>query len=404
MHRISLATLAVAVLSPTAVLGTVLTLDDALERARREAPAVVAARLRPDEARGRLAGASVLLRDNPVLEAAGGRRESDRGVSTDIDTGISQSFELGGRRPSRITGAQAEVESQAARAADTTRQVLSEVAASFLRALAAQDRVRVLHVNEEIATDLLRVAERRHQAGDIADLEVNVARVAASRAHADLRAAEADRERAMSELKVALGIEANELLEVRGDLRARRAHPLAELVTAAADRPDLRALAADVREAEAEVRLGEGFRWPDLGVRVGYKREEGADIPLARVSVSLPVFANGQEQRITGTARARRLRLELDARRRAIEVEVRAGFNAYLHLVDGVEDLERRALPVLDDNDALTRRSYESGELSLPDYLLVRRETLGARLDYVERSLEAALATVELEARAGILR
>jgi cobalt-zinc-cadmium efflux system outer membrane protein len=339
-----------------------------------------------------------------VVEAAGGRRESDRGVSTDIDTGIRQSFELGGRRRSRITGAQAEVESQTAGAADTTRQVLSEVAASFLRALAAQDRLRVLGANEEIAADLLRVAERRHQAGDIADLEVNVARVAASRARADLRAAEAARERAMSELKVALGIEANELLEVRGDLRARRAHQLAELVTAAAERPDLRSLAADIREAEAEARLGEGYRWPDLGVRVGYKREEGADIPLAGVSVSLPVFANGQEQRITGAARARRLRLELDARRRAIEVEVRAGFDAYRRVVDGVEDLERRALPVLDDNDVLARRSYEVGGLSLPEYLLVRRETLGARLDYVERSLEAALAAVELETRAGMLR
>src|SRR5205807_53317 len=154
----------------------------------------------------------VLLRDNPVVEAAGGRRESDRGVSTDIDTGISQTFELGGRRRSRITGAQAEVESQTAGAADTTRQVLSEVAASFLRALAAQERLRVLTTNEGIATDLLRVAERRHQAGDIADLELNVARIAASRAHSDVRAAEAARERAMAELRVALGIEASEPL------------------------------------------------------------------------------------------------------------------------------------------------------------------------------------------------
>ena len=56
MHRIALATLAVALLSPRAVLGTVLTLNDALERARREAPGVLAARLRSDEARGRLAG------------------------------------------------------------------------------------------------------------------------------------------------------------------------------------------------------------------------------------------------------------------------------------------------------------------------------------------------------------
>ncbi|HJQ82854.1 MAG TPA: TolC family protein [Candidatus Binatia bacterium] len=403
MHRIPVATLAVAVCSPTAVLGTVLTLDGALERARREAPAVLAARLRPDEGRGRLAGASVLLRENPVVEGAGGRRDSDRGVSTDIDTGISQTFELGGQRRWRVSGAQAEVESRTADAADTERRVLSEVAAAFLRAIAAEDRVRVLRANDEIAIDLLHVAERRHEAGDIADLELNVARVAASRAHADVRTAEAAREHAVADVKVALGFDAGEPLELRGDLRPRPGRPLDDLLVAAAERPDLRALAADVREAEAEARLGERFRWPDLGVRLGYKREEGADTPMAGVSVALPVFANGQEQRITGAARARRLRLELEARKRAIEVEVRAGFEAHRRLADGVGDLERRAIPVLDDSDSLTRRSWEAGELSLVDYLLVRRETVGARLDYVERSLEAALAAVELEARSGVL-
>ena len=50
MHRISKAALCAAVLSSRPVLGTVLTLDDALARARRESPAIVTARLRPDEA------------------------------------------------------------------------------------------------------------------------------------------------------------------------------------------------------------------------------------------------------------------------------------------------------------------------------------------------------------------
>lgn len=404
MNSISRAALAVALLSPRAVLGTVLTLEDALERARREAPGVLAARLRPDEARGRLAGASALLRDNPVIEGGAGRRDAERGVSTDIDTSISQTFELGGRRRSRVAGAQALVQRETASADDAARQVLTDVASAFLRALAAEERLRVLRANGEVAADLLRVAERRHEAGDIADLDVNLARVAAARARAEVRAAEAARNRALGALKVILGTDAAEPLEVRDDLRARRVRPLDELLVAAADRPDLRALAADVRAAEAEARLGEGFRWPDLGVRVGYEREEDADIPQAGLSVSLPVFARGQEQRVTGAARARRLRLELAARRRAVEVEVRAAFDAYLRLVEGVEDLERHALPLLDDNDALARRSYEAGELSLPDYLLVRRETLGTRIDHVERSLEAVLAAVELEARAGVLR
>jgi outer membrane protein, heavy metal efflux system len=403
MKRMSWAALVVAVSSPPAS-GTVLTLEDALERARREAPAILAARLRVVEAGGRLAAASTLLQDNPVLEGAAGRRDAEGSVSTDVAASLTQTIELGGRRGARMRGAEAEIQRDTASAADTARQVLSEVASAFLRAVAAGDRLRVVRADEEAAADLLRVAERRHRAGDVADLEWNLARVAASRARAEVHAAAAARSRALGEVRVLLGLDGAEPLEVRDDLRGRRAAPLGELLVAAVDRPDLRALAADVRAAEAEAQLGGGFRWPDVGVRLGYEREEGADIPLAGLSVSLPVFATGQAERIAGAARARRLRLELEARRRAVDAEVRAAFDAYRRLVEGAGDLERGALPLLDDNDALTRRSYEAGELGLPDYLLVRRETLGARLDYVERSLDAALAAVELEARAGVLR
>jgi cobalt-zinc-cadmium efflux system outer membrane protein len=405
MVRIPLAAAsAVVMLAARPVFATVLTFDGALDRARREAPAILAARLRPDDARGRLAGASVLLRDNPVLDFASGRRDSDRGISTDIDTGLGQTFELGGQRHARIQGARAGVEQELATAEKTIRETLRDVATAFLRAIASEQRVSVLRQNEAVAADLLSVAERRHTAGDIPDLDLNVARVAAARARADVGAAESARDLAIRDLKVVLGIDAAEPTEVRGDLRSHHSRPLPELLVAVADRPDLRALADEARVADAEAQLGRGSRWPDVGLRLGYKREEDADIPLAGVSVSLPVFVNGQEQRATGAARARRLRVELNARLRAAEVEVRAGFDAYRRLAEAIDDLERHALPVLEENDALTRRAYESGELSLPDYLLVRRETLGTRLDYVERSLEGALSAVDLENRAGVLR
>jgi cobalt-zinc-cadmium efflux system outer membrane protein len=405
MVRVPLAAAAAAVLLvPGPVSATVLTFEDALDRARREAPAVVAARLRPDEARGRLAGAAVLLRENPVLEVTGGRRESDRGVSTDVETALGQTFELGRRRHARIAGARADVEQALASVEETTRETLRDVAAAFLRAVAAAERVDILAENEAVAARLLAAAERRHAAGDVSDLDAGVARVAAVRTRAGRRAAEAARELAIRDLKVALGIDAGEPVDVRGDLRARRPSPLPALLAAVPDRPDFRALREEARAADAEARLGAALRWPDVGVHVGYKREEDADVPLAGVSVSVPVFANGQVERATGAARARRLRVALHAGLRAAEVEIRAGFAAQRRLDDAVADLERHALPVVARNEGLVRRGYEAGELSLPDYLLVRREALDARLDHVDRALDAALAAVDVESRAGVLR
>jgi hypothetical protein len=51
-----------------------LTYEQALERARSRAPLILAAQDRIEEARGRLLGAKVLLRDNPLLSFSGGPR------------------------------------------------------------------------------------------------------------------------------------------------------------------------------------------------------------------------------------------------------------------------------------------------------------------------------------------
>jgi cobalt-zinc-cadmium efflux system outer membrane protein len=372
--------------------------------ARDRAPGIVSARTRIDEARGRLAGASVLLRENPVLESSAGRRSSAGGSFVDADLGLSQTFELGGRRGSRIAGAEAGVARAEAASEDASRRLLSDVAGAFLRVLAAEEQVRLARQNEGVATEIHRIAERRLQAGDIPQLDVRLAQSALSRARSDVRAAEARHIAALGELRILLGMDADEPLAVRGDLRDRRRYALADLSARAPERSDLRALAAERREADAEVRLGRGLAWPELGLGVRYQREEQANILLGTLTFSLPVFERGQGTRAEASARSRRLSLELDAGRRTVRTEVRTAFDVYQRRVDAVEELERNALPLLDSNEALSRRSYESGQLGLPDLWVVRREVLGTRLEYLNRLLEAATAGVQLEASAGVLR
>ena len=156
--------------------------------------------------------------------------------------------------------------------------------------------------------------------------------------------------------------------------------------------------------ADADLRLGGALAWPSLGLGVRYAREEEANVVLGTLTLSLPVFERGQGLRAEAGARSRRLSLELEAGRRVARVEVRTAFDVYRRRVEAVEELERDALPLLDGNEALARRSYESGQLGLPDLLVVRREVVGTRLEYLDRLLDAATAGVELEANAGILR
>lgn len=380
----------------------VLTREDALALARERAPLVLAARARIDEARGRLLGASVRLRENPVLDIAGGRRTSDGDSFTEFGVGLSQTFELGRRRGSRIQAAQADVTRAQASSRDAERRLLRDVAVAFDRALHAEERLRLASATEEIAAEVLRTAERRRDAGDAPTLEVNLVKASLGRARSDVLAAQAGRAAGLGELRLLLGLDADEPVAVRGNLDNRQHLELAELLARIPERADLQAVEADVQEAEAEVRLGEGLRWPDLGIGGRYEREEGADVVLGTLLLRLPIFERGQGFRAEAGARARRLRLELDAGRRAVATEVHAAFEVYRRRVESVEKVEVDVLPLVDSNESMARRAYEEGQLGIGDLLLVRRETLESRTDYLDRLLEAAVAASELEASVGV--
>jgi cobalt-zinc-cadmium efflux system outer membrane protein len=87
-----------------------------------------------------------------------------------------------------------------------------------------------------------------------------------------------------------------------------------------------------------------------------------------------------------------------------IAAEVRASFDAFERRLAAVNVLEADVIPGLDENEQLTTRSFDVGQIGLPDLLLIRREILETRLQYLDALLEAALARTDLDASSGILR
>jgi cobalt-zinc-cadmium efflux system outer membrane protein len=312
---------------------------------------------------------------------------------------------LGGRRKARIAGAEAGVAKELADSGEATRRLLREVAAVFSRSLAAQERMRLLATTEKLAQEFLQIAERRYRAGDVAILEVNLSRTSAARARAELRIAAADLSTELGELRVLLGMKAGESLAVTGDLHEHGTYDQAALLARSLEeRPDFQALQAELRGAEADVRLGEGFKWPDLGLGTRYRRDTGENVYQGGLKITLPVFSRGQELRATGTARASRIHLEMEALRNAVQHEVSSSFATYESRVEASGELEHGALPSLADNENLAKRSYEEGEIGVAELLLIRKEMLDTRLAYVNSLLEAKLAEIELQFQAGVLR
>lgn len=381
-----------------------LTFDEALARARERAPAIVAARSAIEEARGRLTGASVLLRDNPEVEGGAGARLIQNGDLLEANLGVRQVFELGGQRGARMAGATAAVAREGANSADVTRRVLRDAGVAFWRAIHAADRQRLAEQAMALAEDTLHLAERRERAGDIGILDVNVARAAMARARSQVQSEMAASAASLGNLRMILAMDPSEPLNPRGDLRDRRRYTLEELLAGAAERPDLQALEAAAHEAQADIRLGRALEWPNVGVGANYERDDGDNVAMGTLSVTLPVFERGQGLRAAASARERGAKAAAEATRRTVNVEVETAFAVYQRREEAVSELERNALPGLDANDTLVRRSYEVGQMRLAELLAIRRETLETRSEYLDRLFEAAVAALDVEASAGVLQ
>src|SRR5262245_57765463 len=247
-----------------------ITPEAALARAAQSSPALRAARGRVSEAEARLR-TRPRLAENPEVEAArGARRSTD---ASDFEVGLSLTVPLGGRGGARRAIDEAGLAQARAEADEVERTVRREVRETFVAGLHAEERLRLARSVEADADELRRIADRRHAAGDVAALEVNVAESAWARAQADAKAAEAAAVEARGTLRVLLDAETSLAPTGRLDLN-EPFEPSARLAKVD-DRPTIRSLEAQVREAESEARLGRMFAWPEVTPGVRYDRDAG---------------------------------------------------------------------------------------------------------------------------------
>lgn len=379
------------------------TREEALAFARARAPELAAAPFLVEEARGRLDAAGVRFTDNPVIDAgAGPRQNGDR--TTDLELGIGQDFEAPGRRRARVAGAEAGLGLAQTEAERLGQDLLRRVALAWNRALFAQESRDLLRHAEGLASASGAVAQRRLEAGDVTQLDVNLARAAEAQARSDRHAAEALLAEAAGELRALLGLPEDEALEVAGSLESLPVPSGAELRAGTEALPELRLLATQLHQAQAEQADARSQARAGFGWAARYAREEHDRVLVGAFSVRLPVWSRGRGELAAATAREQRLLREREALRGAVAARAGAAELAYQSRRQAVHTLAADALPLVSENEALVLRGYEEGENGIGDVLLVRREALAARTAHLQRLLELADAVVALEAAAGMLR
>lgn len=378
----------------TGPLPASLTLEQALEEAAARSPAIVAAEAEVEASRARLRQAG--FRINPELSvdvenfAGTGPFSGVNGVETTVS--INQRLDLGGRRSSRISAAQAALSAQEIRLAIARAELGQSVRTQFATAAAVRDRLALAVSNNERARELARIADELVAAGREPPLRALRARANAAQADAALRAAEAADTAARRTLASLFGV--SDLVGgVGGQLAFTTQGAVDPLATL-----DVRLAEAERLQAEAELRQQRAAGRLDPSVGIGVRRlSDTNDTALvAGVSIPLPIFDRNQGN----VAAARSNILSAEARRNAAIAQASARiYNAQTNLVAAgarVTALESVATPQAAEALRLANLSYRAGRLSLLELLDAQDAFAAAQSELIDARLALAEATATL--------
>ena len=375
-------------------LPPVLTLEQALDEAVARSPAIVAAEAEVEASRARLRQAG--FRINPELSvdienfAGTGPFSGVNGIETTVS--INQRLDLGGRRSSRVSAAQAALAAQEIRLAIARAELGQSVRTQFATAAAVRDRLELAVANNERARELARIANELVAAGREPPLRALRARANAAQADAALRAAEAADSAARRILASLFGV--SELVGgVAGGLEVVAFQDIEPLSTL-----DVQLAEAERLQAEAELRQQRAAARLDPSVGIGVRRlQETRDTALvAGVSVPLPFFDRNQGNVAAAQAEIR----SAEARRSAALAEASARINnARTNLTAArarVVALETLAAPQAAEALRLANLSYRAGRLSLLELLDAQEAFAMAQSELIDARLALAEATATL--------
>lgn len=395
-----------------------LSLSEARARALRANPELAAARLDTAIARGNLRQ-SRLLPFNPTASVL----LRGAGQSGGPDVALSQEFEVFGQRGLRVAGANAGLVRASAGVANARRLTIGDVDRAFYRFVAAQNRVSLAYEVLNLNLRLSDIAARELKAGQIARLDQNLAVIELGRSQARTLAAVRKRDQDAIELKRLTGIPEYTVLAplldpsqhppndtthfgLASDTRradsASRINLDSLVSIALLRRPDLVARAAQIRQADAFLRLSGRTALPNILVSGATETgASGGRVVRPGIGIALPLFNRNQ-----GETQARRAALQqAELERAALVVRVRAelasALTAYRTAAAEAEGLEAKVLQPARENRRLLEIAYREGKFGLPVLILVRNQAIDAEFEYVAAWLSEREARVALDEALG---
>jgi len=356
-----------------------------------------------DAARAEAEGRTQTRWSNPQLSYTREQLVTDGAFGEDY-IGLSQTFDVSGRRKLAREAAERRVDAAHAHADARNIELAADVRHRFYALLLAQRRASVLQTWRTQVKARHDAVAKREQAGDAAAYErLRLAREV-GHVEAVLEREHAAITRVWAELRVLTGQADAAAPDLDGVLLpGPQACPQAP---ALAESPRHRAREAEAQALRLDGRVASRWWVPNPTVGLGYK---GVEQPgggrahglFVSVSMPLPAFDRGQSLRARAEAEHSTHRASAALALRRDEVELAAACDELTALREGVARMLARDDATSQALIAAAEAGYHGAEVSVLELVDAYRSVTEARLLQLELSMQAREAHIELRRRAG---
>ncbi len=383
-----------------------ITLDEAVEIFMRQNLQLVAARYDIETADAEKLTAR--LRPNPQISV--GLSDLPVNLSGPIikeqtyDYGVSRTFELGGKRSKRIETADANSDLARGQFQMVVWQLTNDLKRKFYTVLLNQSLLNLARENETTFAEIIKHSTELMNAGEISGLDLDRVEVEKLKFDTDLANAERDYEVALRDLRFALGGDYRAMdIEVSGSIDYEP-HQFTHdelLDLALAARPDLKAAKLSERAADANIRLQDAQRIPDLTLGGGVEQvPSGASSYTFGVGIELPVSNRNQGERAKALIEKKKAQTQEQFITNQVLSDVDKALVAFEKQRHRVDLYRTGVITKVNDIQNKTQIALQAGEsstLELLDAIRTRRDTLAGfyqtLFDYQMSLLDLELAT-----------
>ena len=383
LAALALATMALPLSAEPAVVVSLASIGN---RIRAQNPDLAAARLRIQEALGRMNQSGRLT--NPEFDTS--LEHNSRFREGRIEVGFSQRFPVTDRLRLEKAVSATELKASESEVREIERLLVGQAREAVVKILASRQRRDLLRQQSTLSKEFSDFLAESAAKGVGSPLDAGQAKLESASLSTEIRQLEATEAALVGELKPLLGMRSGEAIQLGGNL------PEPSLPAVGVDpsrRPDFQVAKLEALVAAQSVALEQARRYDDVegGIFTGLERTEDAPegyqneaVVGLRFKMALP-FWNKNEGNIQ-EAQARKIRKEKEAIAlgRGIRLEAEAALAEMREWAKLIQEITDTLLPLAEEQYTLAETTYRNGQGEIQSVLRSREKRLqlaAARLD-----------------------